>query len=217
MNDFARRGADGADVAQGGNVGGRLLAVALLIAAVGVGACGDTPETNGSTGSAEQATQAQRTAEPTTRSETKEQPGTSEADSLPADQAGSDKDQIKALLEQQHQAFLAGDADAYCQALTDELRTALDGCEFIEAALQSQQDSGGMVEDQEILELTMESDKAYAAVYEQQDTGSSEKTPADFELTKVDGAWRISLTRYRTEREAGPAKCFVGGSFNDLC
>jgi hypothetical protein len=38
-----------------------------------------------------------------------------------------------------------------CQVLTDEMQSALDGCDFIEHGLQHQQESGGVLKDLEIL------------------------------------------------------------------
>lgn len=55
------------------------------------------------------------------------------------------------------------------------------------------------------------------AFYGQVDETSSE-TPSDHDLVKTQGVWRVDRSRYRTEREEGPAKCFVRGEIggNDL-
>jgi hypothetical protein len=183
----------------------RLAVTALAVTSLGMSACGGGSPSSEDRESA--AAQTQTTTAPAAAT-----------NSSPTSQQGSDEERIRSVLAQEHDAFLAGDADTYCQVLTEELRRALDGCTFINDSLASQQRSGLVIEDQEILELTIEDGKAYAAVYQQQDDESpATQTPSDFELTKIGDAWQISKSRYRTEREDGPAKCFVGGSFADLC
>jgi ketosteroid isomerase-like protein len=179
----------------------KLVLSALLVATLGTAACGGDVESSGESSATE------TTAAPT-----------GSAAPLTADQAGSDEEQIRAVLKQEHDAFLAGDTVAYCELLADDLRAVMAGCEFIRNGLAFQQSSGAVMESQEILELTVEGDRAYAAVYDQLDNASpGAQTPSDLELTKTESGWRISKARYRTEREVGPAKCFVGGSTADLC
>jgi hypothetical protein len=187
-----------------------LLLAALLVGTLGIVGCAEDSEASRTDGVGQGAAAQTSTQTATAPTNSPEPP--------PAGQGGSDEEQIRAVLKQEHDAFLAGDTDAYCQTLADELRNAMAGCEFIRDGLAFQQSRGLVIENQEILELTMEGEKAYAAVYMQQDDKSpGAQTPADFELTKTDGVWRISMARYRTEREEGPAKCFVGGSTSDLC
>ncbi len=187
----------------------RTVSAALVAVVLGLAACGEGSSS---------AVADERGSAP---AQTEERAPTTEPDSpdsIPADQAGGDEEQVRAVLDQQHQAFLSGDTTAYCDTLDDELKSALADCESIKAGLELQQTNGTVKEDQEILELTIEGNKAYAAVYKQEDDDSpGAKTPIDHELTKIDDVWRVSMMRYRTEREEGPAKCFVGGSTNDLC
>lgn len=136
---------------------------------------------------------------------------------LPSDQIADDEEQIRSLLEEHHATFLAGDSEGHCATFVEEMAAALQGCTHVPPMLELQQSDGLVVEDIEILDLNVEGDKAYAAVFEQMDSESPNETPTDYELTKSGDVWRISLSRYRTERTEGEAKCFVGGTTNDLC